>query len=673
VTRTLAALSLAAGVAAVMAGPAAHGDVSPRVDLKVLVVLDGGSPTAAIAAQLAVEGVPYATVDLTDPGRPPIDTAFLSDTVDGVPRAKYEAVVLPNESPFGGASPELDALVAYEQRFAVRQVDAYTWAHPAVGLNYAADPGYVGTLDGMTATPSPLGRVLMFPRLRGSIPFEDNAPGISETYGYLALPRETETTHFEPWLMMPIPGATGEGALMGTYTHDGREELVTTFAYNFAQRQFRLVGHAMVTWMTRGVHLGYQRNYFSVDVDDVFVADQRWSPAGHCTPGEDCGPGVPATTPIRMAAADVTYATGWEAAHGFRFDLLFNGAGSDDVVTDDGADPLLDAFVAAKDDFRWTNHTYTHDFLGCVQDLTVRPWRCVTDPGTGDVQWVGQAAIGQEITRNLTWAAAHGLPVVPGELVTGEHSGMAMLPQQPADNPNFGPALAAAGIAWTGADASRDPAQRQVGSALTVPRHPMNIFYNVSTTSEEVTEYNWIYDSAADGGSGLCTDHPDTMTCLAPLDPATGYPATIVPRETAIALGQILDNDPDPRFVHQSNLTGDRILYPALESVLAAYHDAFADNTPLVTVRLADAGAELHRQAAWRAAVAAGPVTAYLRDGHVTVQAPSGLDVPVTVPDGSRQVTPTGTVPFGDLYGGERSTYWHAGGSALDVAMPWAS
>jgi hypothetical protein len=31
----------------------------------------------------------------------------------------------------------MEALTAYEQRFGVRQVDAYDWTRPAVGLQYA--------------------------------------------------------------------------------------------------------------------------------------------------------------------------------------------------------------------------------------------------------------------------------------------------------------------------------------------------------------------------------------------------------------------------------------------------------------------------------------------------------------------------------------------------------
>src|SRR4051812_8091096 len=77
-----------------VSGPADAAD--PRIDLKVLVVSDGGPSVSAIEDRLQVEGVPHRTVDLSDASRPVIDKAFLEDTVSGVPRAKYQAVVLPN-------------------------------------------------------------------------------------------------------------------------------------------------------------------------------------------------------------------------------------------------------------------------------------------------------------------------------------------------------------------------------------------------------------------------------------------------------------------------------------------------------------------------------------------------------------------------------------------------
>lgn len=121
----------------------AHADtVTPRIDLRVLIVSDGGPATDAVAAELAAAGTPYTEVDLRQSGRPVIDAGFLADTVDGVPHAKYRAVVLPNDNPFAANSTEMAALAAYVQTYAIPQVDASMYARPQTGLQYPADGGY---------------------------------------------------------------------------------------------------------------------------------------------------------------------------------------------------------------------------------------------------------------------------------------------------------------------------------------------------------------------------------------------------------------------------------------------------------------------------------------------------------------------------------------------------
>src|SRR5690606_947525 len=231
--------------------------------------------------------------------------------------------------------------------------------------------------------------------------------------------------------------------------------------------------------------------------------------------------------------------------------------GADSWIEEHGSDPLLAETKAAASRFHWINHTYTHEFLGCRQDVSVIPWRCQTD-AAGRTVWVDRATIEQEITKNIAFATTHGLPINRSELVTGEHSGMFVLPQQPQDNPNLAPALAATGIAVTGADASRQFESRLIGNTRTVPRYPMANFYNVGTKAEMADEYNWIFTSKADGGSGLCEEHPDTMTCLEPISTSTGYDDFIVPFDAATTLRHVLGNDPRPHYVHQSNLAEER-------------------------------------------------------------------------------------------------------------------
>ena len=94
----------------VVGAPTAYAATPPRVDLRMLVVTDGTPWVEGIKQTLTDEGVPFTAVDLSNSGRPAINAAFLSDTVNGVPRARFQAVVLPGDAPSGLTPDEQTAL-----------------------------------------------------------------------------------------------------------------------------------------------------------------------------------------------------------------------------------------------------------------------------------------------------------------------------------------------------------------------------------------------------------------------------------------------------------------------------------------------------------------------------------------------------------------------------------
>jgi len=633
-----------------------------RVDLKILVLSAGDVGTAMFTAGLDEGLVPYTVIDLTKANRQVINDAFLADTVSlFTRRAKFQAVVLPNEAPTQLTAAELTALDKFEREFKIRQFDSYVYPSPAVGLNWPANPGYLGPLDGKVATITAAAKTAGFGYLNGPVPFEDISPTVSETYGYLSVPLPADTVNkrsFTTFATMTIPNAdNATGALLGVYNDNGREHLVLTSSMNQYQLQQQVLFNGILNWLTYGVHLGTEKNYFSVHVDDVFLDDQRWSSPNNCTSGDDCPATVDEPT-ILMTPADVTTLIAWQNANGIKLDMVYNGGGYT-AATALGAFPLGTSLLQNRAQFRWINHTNDHLYLGCVQDFSVVPWKCATS-STGAVLWSSYQEIYDQIRNNVVFAQQKGLSIVTSELVTGEHSGLRRTPQEPSDNPNLARALTNNGISVVAADNSRETTQRVIGSARTSPRYPMNIYYNTGKKTEAVDEYNWVYTSAANGGSGICENNP-TSTCITPLDPNSGFDGYIVPLEARMMLLHVVSNSPRSHYAHQSNLAEDRILYPVLDKTLANYKSLFASNTPVVNATMTQLANEMKNQTDWQST--RSRITAYIQGGKLNVTLSSGLTAtltPVTVPSGTSGGSASA---YGGYLTGWTNTPWLVGQS----------
>ncbi len=367
------------------------------LDLKVLLIGTGSSDptTAAWASALTSEGVPYTEVTAT--GAYGAETVTLP-TLSAGSVGDYNGVVIA-DSPAALAAGQLSALDTYESTFSVRQIDGYMYPSPALGLTDAS----AGALDGTTGTLTAAG-LSALPGLAGPVPFDTG------TYGYPST--VVAGAPLTPWL----ENASGQ-VLAGVYQHPstdaqaGVAELSLTFDYNATQLQWLLLAPGLIDWVTEDTHLGLYRNYFGQDIDDNFISDNEWSSQYQCTPAatdpvdytcpaavqgatEGSAPGVPAD--VQMSAADVADVVAWEKQTGITLNLAFNGVGACTApstadessadctgsVTDPGgtyADPgqtvdasypddqgLINALLADKADFNWINHTWSHQFLGCI-------------------------------------------------------------------------------------------------------------------------------------------------------------------------------------------------------------------------------------------------------------------------------------------------------------------
>ena len=641
--RALAVFAVvASSVAMFSPAPAGAAAQNYRIDLKVLVLDDDSSWVAAIKSQMQVEGVPFNSVSISSVN---LTQSFLVDSADAN-HAKYQAIVVPDHKLTGLTGQEPTILRNYETKFGIRQVDAWENdinSYGAIGLGAST---FDGELEGATANVTDAGKAAGFGYLNGPVPFSIGS------YTHIAPPLAAPTppgATLTTIVQSAPPGGGTTGTILGVYSSGGVEQMVITSGFASTFPQFQYLGHGIITWMTRGVHLGYNRNSFTMHVDDAFAPDSLWDPALNCTPGEDC---TGTETTARMSADDVAYAVAWMQANQYELTMAFNGF----YATNAPSDPLTQAFVANQSAFRWLNHGYEHIYQGCQQNTSLTPWICNTPP---QPLWVTVPVILNEINANIAKGHQLGLTFDEHEYLSGEHSGLqytstAHPGQNQGDNPNFATALNQVNMVAIGSDASREATSRVIGDATnTIPRHPTALYYNAATQAQAVDEYNWLYTSAADGGSGLCGT--TTPPCISPLG-ADGFTSHIVPTDASFDLGFILSNDPRPFYAHTTNMVGDlsnandRLLYHLLDAILGTYRSVFTDATPVKNLTLTEAAKQLVYQQQW--ATDSNAVTGYVKDGVVSITNPTSHAVPFTAPAGT-------TIAFNTLesYGGESSAW----------------
>ncbi len=221
----------------------------------------------------------------------------------------------------------------------------------------------------------------MFPYLKGNVPLGGPSFAASGTPG----PSFTS-----------LVNAPDGSSYIGVWKRpNGTEQLVDGIPGNGQQSHYQLLRFGMLNWATRGVYLGYWRNYFEVQVDDLFLGDDAWDPATHSNNYD------PAAA-SRMVPSDLSQALTWSQANNFRLDFAYNAGGHVEYETEHGAgsDTLWNAFATGpqfRSGFGFINHTYDHAFLGCSS----------------------QNFITSEITQNVAAGITLGLPVNPAELDHG--------------------------------------------------------------------------------------------------------------------------------------------------------------------------------------------------------------------------------------------------------------
>jgi hypothetical protein len=284
-------------------------------------------------------------------------------------------------------------------------------------------------------------------------------------------------------------------------------------------------------------------------------------------------------------------------------DFPFNGAGA--VVDPEAAvlvanktEDLVKAVIANKAQFRFMSHTYSHADMDKAPVPANPNCDYPTLPTVADIQ--------AEITKNRTVWTLLGLPDQANNdrvLVTGNHSGLKdrkctdyidlhpnMFNVQSDDvpfvagaNPLFMTAAANAGVNYLASDTSQinQDFEQYIsgvndGSATDramLPRYPTNIFFNVMSPTQLVSEYNYVFHDR------FVTNGQDPCTVAGALCATRTY-ADILTAEANATVQHMLSFKMFPHFFHQMNVAkyntaGNTLQFDWLNSIYTAYEKLF--------------------------------------------------------------------------------------------------
>jgi hypothetical protein len=568
----------------------ASAETPVSISMKLLVVsANGNEPSfAAIKSVLNQVGVPYDTLIAT---QQPLTATMLSD---GVGNGHYQGVLLStgNLGYFDSASgsyqsaftaAEWQTLWNYELSFRVRQSTLYTY--PA-GLpdNYG-----LTLISGVDTTTSPIQANLtsagkgVFNYVNSSNPIT-----ITNAWTYLATPAGSN--------VVPLVSTPDGYAIASIYTaSDGRQNLTITADENPDLRHSLQLAYGIINWVSKGFFLGQRHVYMNPQPDDLLIDDDIWD-----TTSLTDSTGIT----YRMSGTDFANAVTWQHALNntvpnagqIRLEWPFVGQGATGIYPNDTLTPAVKTFQGA---FKWISHTYTHANLDNISysDAT------------------------KELQQNVKIAKQLGLTLFNKDnMVQPDVSGLG--------NPNFLSAAYDFGIRYLISDTSQPGWNNPSPNAgfysvyqpaiLIIPRHPTNLYYNVSKPAEWVSEYNYFY---APGGLFPTWDH------------ALSY-SEVLDKESEIWLRYLIKYDIDPIMFHQPNLrvyaTGSTatLLGDLIGATLNKYNALFT--LPILSPSEHDAGVAMAARMAYNGSGVTATLLLGSSSSSIRLATTNAVTVPIT-------------------------------------------
>ena len=572
-------------------------DCDARVlDMKVLVVTSGGTEPGfpAITQSLNYLGTPYSVFDMSASGAT-ITKDYLASGCHG----NFQGVIFAIAGYRYGITG-IGNLDQYEHDFQVRHLNWFAFPGTDFGLSAPT-----GSIPAVPPTPYPAS----YTAAASSVfPYANTANPLTINFSTVYL--STAVGGATPLLT----DASGNALAVVYNTPWGSyQQLTLTFDSNPYLTHDLVLSHGLINWVTQGLYLGEHHAYLTPQVDDYFIEDADWLPS---TP---CGTNPDATgATYRINAADLSSLINWQTGvqgqpltSNFVLSMAYNGFGAQpgSYTPDD----LTPATQASQASFKWINHTFNHRNLDGVSN----------------------AVATTEITQNNDAAAALGLTFFDQRnMVTPDISGLL--------NPNFLQAAADNGIRYLVTDTSRagyDNPTPNTGipnpfqpSILMLPRHPNNLFFNVSTPDGWQAEYGCIYPQLAYNYSQILDNISDTF------------------------VANMLRGNIDPEMFHQPNLRA----YDGTHSILGDLIDATTTkygnlvNFPILSLTEDAIGAKMASRAQYNAA---GVTASFIPHQRVMITAAQAATVPVTgLPSATAETYAGQTISHVDVAAGQTVT-----------------
>lgn len=568
------------------------------IELKVLLITADGTEAVlpAMKATLAYLGIPYDTLVAKD--QLLSANVLCNGPADGSGAGRYQAVMLATgslgflNSATGNyesalSLEEWNLLWRYEAKYKVRQATMYTYPGSWPDAFGLTAPSAVDT----STTPLSL-------TLTSTVPAGSDNPTGRQVFSYLRPSNPVVIRNAYTYLATPAAGAAvtpllvdaaGNAIVSINNYADGRKNLTVTADGNPNLIHTLSLGYGIVNWVTKGLYVGQRRVSMTAQPDDLMIPDDVW----------DAARSSDATgKTYRVSAHDYKKLIAWQTARNANnqgnvvLEMPFNGEGSEGdlsvaelfPVTRDDLTPAIKSNDAA---FNWISHTYSHMLLDAPttysQVLTeLRLNNRIATKSVGLGNYVKDGLVTPEISglNNLEALRAmsdFGIRYVVSD--TSKNCGNRDATPRPCPAPN------------TGIYNDLQP------NILMIPRYPTNLFYNVCTPAEWVSEYNFIY--ASFWGRNLSF-------------------AEVLDKESEIWLRYLMNHDLRPLMFHQTNLCAydgtHSLLGDLIDTTLAKYNAIF--NLPVQSRRQRQIGNLMAERMAFNDAVSAvAPLTARLVPG----------------------------------------------------------